>query len=134
MNLPQSQPNDHLNSIILSSTKISDEILHDFSRSELDSHVNMVVLGKDSFPFESVQDQTCDVIPFDPSLGTSQKIPIIDGALTYDCPFRHETFVLVFHNTLHIPHLDHSLIPPFILREAGLVVNEKAKIHTDNPQ
>ena len=27
--------------------------------------------------------------------------------------------------------MEHNLIPPFILREAGLIVNERPKIHTD---
>ena len=27
--------------------------------------------------------------------------------------------------------MDHNLIPPFILREAGLTVNERPKIHTE---
>ena len=93
----------------------------------------MVVLGKDSFPFDRVQDQTCDVVPFDPSLGTSQSIPIVDGALAYDCPYQNKTFVLVFHNALYISHLDHNLLPLFILREANVEVNDKAKIHASDP-
>ena len=32
-----------------------------------------------------------------------------------------------------MPSLEHNLIPPFILREAGIIVNETAKIHKENP-
>eukprot|EP00957_Ditylum_brightwellii_P040188 3040753-Ditylum_brightwellii.AAC.1 len=29
--------------------------------------------------------------------------------------------------------MDHNLIPPFMLREAGIAVNETPKIHKKNP-
>eukprot|EP00957_Ditylum_brightwellii_P126737 9659939-Ditylum_brightwellii.AAC.1 len=29
--------------------------------------------------------------------------------------------------------MDHNLIPPFMLRKAGITVNEKPKIHKENP-
>ena len=43
------------------------------------------------------------------------------------------TYVLLFQNALHVPTLEHNLIPPFILREARITVNDTAKIHKDNP-
>ena len=85
------------------------------SRSELDSHANMVVLGKHCYVFDKVQGQTCDVIPFDPGLGSKKEVPIVDGALAYDCPFSGKTFLLVFHNCLHVVTMLHNLMPPFIL-------------------
>ena len=45
--------------------------------TELDSHANMVVLGEHDFIFESTN-RTCNVQPFDSSLGTASKIPILD--------------------------------------------------------
>ena len=36
-------------------------------------------------------------------------------------------------NCLHIKSMEHNLVPPFIMREAGLAVNEKAKIHAEAP-
>ena len=36
-------------------------------------------------------------------------------------------------NALHVPSMQHNLIPPFILREVGLIVNDVPKIHIDNP-
>ena len=93
----------------------------------------MVVLGKHSYVFDKVPFRTCDVLPFDPKLGVAKRVPIIDGAIAYDCPFTLKTFVLMFRNALHVPDLEHNLIPPFILREAGIKVNEAAKIHCPNP-
>ena len=51
-------------------------------RTELDSHANMVLLGANTFIFESTN-RTCNVQPFDPSLGIASKIPIVNGAVVY---------------------------------------------------
>ena len=61
------------------------------------------------------------------------EVPIVDAVLAYDCPFTGLTYLLVVRNALCVPSMDHNLIPPFIMREAGLVVNETPKIHCDNP-
>ena len=103
-------------------------------RTELDSHANMVVLGSNAFIFDAVQHRTCDVQPYDPTIGKATSVPIVDGTVTYDCPISNKTYILAFHNALHIPTLNHNLIPPFILREAGLKVNDVAKIHVADPK
>ena len=54
-------------------------------RIELDYHANMVVLGAHAFIFEPTN-RTCNVQPFDPSLGTASKIPNVDVAVVYECP------------------------------------------------
>ena len=46
----------------------------DSPKNELDSHANMVVLGKHSFIFEKTG-RTCAVQPHDPSLGSAQNAP-----------------------------------------------------------
>ena len=51
----------------------------------------------------------------------------------YDCTYSGLTYMRVARNTLSVPLMDHNLFPAFILREAGLIVNETAKIHCDDP-
>ena len=102
-------------------------------RTELDSHANMVVLCGHAYVYDRVNDNTCDVLPFDPALGKSSSVPIVDGALAYDCPRTNQTYILVFKNALHVPSMTHNLVPPFILREAGLKVKETPKIHVSDP-
>ena len=51
-------------------------------RTELDLHANMVFLGAHAFIFESTN-RTCNVQPFDPSLGIVSKKPIADSAVLY---------------------------------------------------
>ena len=102
------------------------------TRSELDSHANMVVLGKDCFIFESTG-KTCNVEPFTADLGVATNIPIVDVALAYDCPFTHETYILIIRNALYIHSMKHNLIPPFIMREGGVIVNDIPKMHCSDP-
>jgi len=94
----------------------------------------MIVLGKHCFVFDNVHGQTCEVQPFDPSLGTVKKVPIVDAAIAYDCPYTHKTYILMFRNALHVPSMDNNLIPPFIMREAGITVNDIPKIHANDPE
>ena len=63
-------------------------------RTELYSHANMVVLGAHAFIFDSTN-HTCNVHPFDPSLGTASKIPIVGGAVVYECPYTGRSMSLL---------------------------------------
>ena len=101
-------------------------------KSELDSHANMVVLGRNCFIFEW-SGQTCNIMPFTKTLGTVQYVPIVDAAIAYDCPYQFETYILLIWIVLYLPTLENNFIPPFIMREGGVIVNDKAKIHCDNP-
>ena len=61
--------------------------------------------------------------------GTTSRVPIVDAVLGYDCPISGKTTLLVTRNALFVESMDHNLIPPFIVREAGLEVDEKSKVH-----
>ena len=73
----------------------------------------MVVVGKDCFIFESTG-KTCNVEPFTADLGVATNIPIVDADLAYDCPFTHETYILIIRNALYIDSMKHNLIPPLL--------------------
>ena len=102
------------------------------SRTELDSHANIVVIGSESFIFESTA-RTCSVTLFHPKLGVSSKVPIVDGAICYDCPYSGESYILIIRNALYLPYLRNNLIAPFIMRSAGVIIDERPKIHCDDP-
>ena len=101
------------------------------SRMELDSHANMPVVGKHAYILSDTG-RTADVNAYNPQYET-MVIPIVDAAVQYNCPYTGIAYVLVIRNALHVPTMDHHLIPPFILREAGITVNDTPKIHTDDP-
>jgi hypothetical protein len=92
----------------------------------------MVVLGKNAFIFERTG-RTCNVQPFSSELGTATNVPIVDGAIAYECPYNHQVYILLIRNALYIPSMDTNLIPPFIMRAGGVVVNDTAKIHCAQP-
>ena len=102
-------------------------------RTEIYSRANMVVLGSHAFIFESTN-RTCNVQPFDPSLGTASTIPIVDGGVVYKCKYTGEIYVLIVKNTLHIPHFRNNLIPSFVMRAAGIAPNDTPKIHSKDPK
>ena len=101
-------------------------------RTELDSHANMIVVGSECFVFESTG-RSCTVHPFSTDLGSAKDVPIVDAALAYDCQYTGQTIILIARNALHIRTMKNNLIPPFIMRAGGVIVNDKPKIHCDNP-
>ena len=126
--------NDHLKSRIHEAS-ISAPLTTDAgpSKAELDSHANMLVFNDESYIFDAIQDKSTSVEPFDPSIGVAKNIPIVDAALAYDCPTSGDTYILVTRNILHVSTMSHHLLCPFIMREAGVVVNDVAKIHKGSP-
>ena len=110
----------------------SSELEDDCSASELDSHANMIVVGKYCTIFDSTG-KTCSVNAFSPSAGTIHEVPIVDAAVAYDCPLNGKTYILLMRNVLSIPEISHNLIPPFILREGGVIVNECPKSQAVHP-
>ena len=92
----------------------------------------MIVLGKHAFIFESTG-KTCNVRPFSADLGIATNVPIVDGAIAYDCPYSHKVYILIARNALYMPSMTHNLIPPFIMRAGGATVNDTAKIYCPDP-
>ena len=101
-------------------------------RSDFDSHANMIVLGKECYII-SRSGRYAEVNAFSQEVGRIENVPIIDAAVAYDCPFTNVTYILIARNVLYVPSMAHNLIPPFILREAGIEVNDTAKIHVTDP-
>ena len=91
----------------------------------------MPVVGMGAYII-STSGKTADVNSYNPENGTLQ-IPIVDAVLQYDDPFSGKTHILLIRNALHVPNMKNHLISPFILREAGIKVNDTPKVQIDNP-
>ena len=65
-----------------------------YPNSELDSHANMVVLGKDCFVFEW-SSLTCSFKPFSETLDKVTHVPIVDAAIAYEFPYTYEVYILM---------------------------------------
>ena len=102
------------------------------TRTELDSHANMVVVGKYCMIFDDTG-KTCTVNAFSETAGKLENVPIVDAVIAYDCPYKCKIYLLLLRNALHIPELEVNLLPPFIVREAGIEVDECPKSQMSNP-
>ena len=102
------------------------------SATELDSHANMSVIGKHALII-SDSGSTAQVNSFAKEAGGISEVPIVDAVCAYDCPKTGQVYFLVMRNGLSVPSNEHNLVPPFLMREAGLIVNDKPKIHCQDP-
>ena len=107
------------------------EEMDESSRTEFDSHANMPVIGKNAYIL-SIIGETVDVAPFTPDYKPI-RVESVDATLKYECPYSGETKILIIRRGLHVPSMSNSLLPPFMLREAGITINEVPKIHVSSP-
>ena len=102
------------------------------SRTELDSHADSPVVGKHAYILYHTG-RTVGVSGFSDKLGSVQSVPVVHAAIVYDCPTSGESYVLFVNNALHFRDLPVNLIHPFIMRMAGLVVDECPKYMPSAP-
>ena len=107
------------------------EDVNKISRTELDSHANMPVIGRNAYILSKIG-ETVDVAPFTPDY-IPISVELVDAALKYECPYSGEVKILIIRRGLHVPSMTHNLLPPFMLREAGIQINEVPKIHVTSP-
>ena len=100
--------------------------------TELDSQANMVVIGAQGMIIQQIG-RYVDVNAFSSDVGTMSRVPIVDAVVAYDCPFSGRKILMVARNALYVESMDHNLVPPFIMREAGLEVEKRVKIHMPQP-
>jgi hypothetical protein len=120
-----------LRTAVVSALDVSEENdMEESSRTELGSHANMPVVGRNAYIISDTG-RVADVNPFTPDYD-SMMIPIVDAAVLYQCPYDGQLYILVIRNALHVPSMRNNLLP-FVLREAGITVNDTPKIQTIEP-
>ena len=97
------------------------------SATELDSHANMPVAGNGTTVIARTG-RHATVTPFSEDLPSMEMVEIVDVAMAYDDPVTLITTIFVMRNALYVPSMDYNLVPPFMMREAGLIVDETPKI------
>ena len=65
----------------------------ELSRTELDSHANMPVIGKNAYILSKIG-ETVDVAPFTPDYNPI-RVELLDAALKYDCPYSGKSKILI---------------------------------------
>ena len=116
-------------SVIWDTTTSVDDKDDEMTSTQLNSHVNMAVVGRHSTVINR-SGKSADVRPFSEDCSQMAAVPIVDVAVAYDCPYILKTYIMVVKSALHVPSMNHNLVPPFILQEAGLIVNGVLKICT----
>ena len=101
------------------------------SCTELDSHANMPVVGKHAYIIAETSKKV-DVSPFTPDY-LPLTVPLVDATVRYSNPYNGKSYILVLQNALYVLLMDNNLIPPFMLREMGVTVNDVPKIHKEDP-
>ena len=116
-------PTDNNDDEIIYDANISDENIELIIESsiELDSHANMSVVGVSAYIISDTG-ETAYLNAYSPDY-ESRKIKIVDAALQYESPHDGKIFILVLLNALYVLFMIDNLIPPFIMREAGIKVN-----------
>ena len=118
--------NNKVYSTILEGSETLEDV-NKSSRTELDSDANILVIGRNAYILSKIG-ETVDVAPFTPDYKPIS-VELVDAALKYECPYSGEVKILIIRRRLHIPSMTHNLLPPFLLREAGIQINEVPKIH-----
>ena len=122
--------NNKVYSTILEGPDITQDA-NELSRTELDSHADMPVIGKNAYILSKIG-ETVDVAPFTPDYKPIS-VELVDAALKYECPYSGEVKILIIRRGLYVSSMTHYLLPPFMLREAGIHINEVPKIHVTSP-
>ena len=61
-------------------------------------------------------------------------VKLVDVAIQYDNPCDGKSYILVMQNSLHVLSMQHTLLQPFMLREAGIIImNNLPKIQQYSP-
>lgn len=102
-----------------------------FTRIELDSHANMLGVGSQCYVLAE-SGHTANVNSFHPD-APAVNLKIIDCAIKYDCPYNDKCYIMILRNALYVPSMTNHLIAPFILQEAGNLVNNHPKLHLVTP-
>ena len=91
----------------------------------------MPVVGREALAVEQSR-KMVEVSPFTPDCKPI-KVEVVNVMIQYDSPLDGKEYMLVIQNALRVPSMSNNLIPPFIMRENRIVVNECAKIHCEDP-
>ena len=104
----------------------------DESNTDLDTHADQSILGNNAlvvFDF----DKPVNIVGFDPRGPMTTALRTVTGALAYDCPNTGDTYILVVHQSIHNPQLDHNLLSPLQMRLNDVIVNDIPKFLTETP-
>ena len=99
------------------------------STLEADTHADTCVAGRNCVPLHFT-DRTCDVQPYSNEYQPVTGVPIVTAATGYTTS-SGRNFILIMHETLWMPQLEHSLFNPNQFRHFGTLVQDNP--YADTP-
>jgi hypothetical protein len=103
------------------------------NHTDLDSHANQCVVGDNTLIVHDY-DKPVTVRGFDPNGPVSSPLRTVSSAaLAYDDSRTGEPVILVVHQAIYAPQMQHNLLSCMQLRLNDVTVNEVPKFLTENP-
>jgi hypothetical protein len=99
--------------------------------SDLDSHADCCVCGKEVLVFNDF-DREVTVTGWEPEVET-QSLIIFSAAMGYTFPQSGQTMLLVVHQSIFSPSLNHNMLSTMQIRLHDVIVNETPKFQSLNP-
>jgi hypothetical protein len=106
-------------------------LVEEVNRSDLDSHADCCVCGKEVLVFNDF-DREVTVTGWDPE-GETQSLRIVSAAMGYTIPQAGQTVLLIVHQSILSPSLNHNLLSTIQMRLRDVIVNETPKFQSLNP-
>jgi hypothetical protein len=106
-------------------------LVEEANRSELDSHADCCVFGKDVLIFNDF-DREVTFTGWDPA-GETQSLRIVSAALGYTMPQSGKTVLLIVHQSILSQTLNQNLLSTMQMRLHDVIVNETPKFQSLNP-
>jgi hypothetical protein len=100
-------------------------------RSDLYSHADCCVCGKEVLAFNDF-DREVTVTGWDPE-GETQSLKIVSAAMGYTIPQSGQTVLLIAHQSIFSPSLNHNLLSTMHMRLYDVIVNETPKFQSLKP-
>jgi hypothetical protein len=91
------------------------------NRSDLDSHTDDCVVGKEALLFNEF-DREVTVSGYDPS-GEKKSMRTVSVALGYVIPETGKNVLLIIHQAISLPKLDHNLLSTMQMKLHDVAVN-----------
>ena len=107
----------------------------DLSRghAQFDLHANMHVMAEKYCTCFQDTGKCVDAYAFSDSSPSVPDIPVKNVLTAHDDPYTGQTTILGLYGALVVGSMTNHLISTFLAREAGMIVNDRAKIHTRHP-
>ena len=102
-------------------------------RTELDSHANTSVVGKELALLIHDYETPVHVHGYIEEVGWSSNCHVVSTAIAYDHQETGDVYMLVIHQAILIPEMQNNLLCPMQLRNHSLAVNDEPKYMALNP-